>query len=147
MTATAVVAPSQKPKHKQKRTDWSKNDNMMKAVAQWDEIQILWNSRDGLDMKHWEEEDIFTNGIPSRKKFAENIAQIKPKTFEKYAQYNVSKRSKLGSELGRKKQEGTKEMTTKKAKERARKTSQMLNKNKKKQGSGMMEELYDMPSS
>ena len=75
---------------------------MMKAVAQWDEIQILWNSRDGLDMKHWEEEDIFTNGIPSRKKFAENIAQIKPKTFEKYAHYNVSKRSKLGSKLGRK---------------------------------------------
>jgi hypothetical protein len=102
VTTAAVAAPSQKPKHKRKRTDWSKNDNMMKAVAQWDEIQILWNSRDGLDMKHWEEEDIFTNGIPSRKKFAENIAQIKPKTLEKYAHYNVSKHSKLGSKLGRK---------------------------------------------
>jgi len=75
VTTAAVAARSQKPKHKRNWTDWSKNDNMMKVVAQWDEIHIMWDSSDGLDMKHWEEENIFINGIPSRKKFAENIAQ------------------------------------------------------------------------
>ena len=37
-------------------------------------------------------------------------------------------------------------MTTKKAKERARMTTQMLNENKKKQDSGTREEFYDIPS-
>ena len=83
------------------RTDWSTDEEKMReAVSKWDEIMVQLKRGD-LDMKEWGT-ILFTRGSPSKRKSAE-IAKMNPSSFQNYAHNETSKRTHIGSKLGRNK--------------------------------------------
>ena len=85
---------------KSKKIDWLEGQNydqMKEAVEKWDSIYAMWE-RDMLDMEKWGK--ICTKGVPSKRKMA-ILSDLPIKTFAKYTHVNKNQRTKLGSKMGR----------------------------------------------
>ena len=94
--AGAATEAGKETGHRQ-RTDHSKSSKMKDAVHQWDKIREEY-ANNNLDMSKWGE--ICHRGMPSRAKFAK-LRNINPDTFARYAHNNKSRRTLIGSKLGR----------------------------------------------
>ena len=90
--------------HRRRPTDWSVGTKMEDAVRNWDEIVVAWN-KGGKNLieihRVWGTRVFAENGRPNKESFAKAVG-IPYGTFLKYACADMSRRTKIGTKLGRK---------------------------------------------
>ena len=120
-------------------TDYSASSKMADAVRRkWNELLTL-HKRGELDMDEWRDK-MFTNGVPSKRKFAEKVVNLPASSFRRYVNDDESKRTKLGTKLGRKRKDDS--ITVEAAIKKLRKTNALLEQNKTNHSPDSLQKFY-----